>query len=131
MAWTSIMTSRLSPTSRPPLSRTTFQVRPKSLRLARRLRHDLVLMDLAMPGLDGVEATRAIRRELPETEVLTLTSVLEDRAVVGAVRAEAIDYLLKDVHAAELRRAIKAAAVGQVQLAPEAAARLLSEPART
>ncbi len=60
-------------------------------------------------------------------EVLALTSVLEDASVVGAVRAGAIGYLLKDTQADELRKAIKAAAEGQVQLAPQAAARLLRE----
>ena len=99
----------------------------EAVRLARQLRPDVVLMDLVMPEMDGIAATRAIRGELAETEVLALTSVLEDASVVGAVRAGAIGYLLKDTHADELRRAIKAAAAGQVQLAPEAAARLLRE----
>ena len=99
----------------------------EAVRLARQLRPDVVLMDLVMPEMDGIAATRAIRGELAETEVLALTSVLEDACVVGAVRAGAIGYLLKDTHADELRRAIKAAAAGQVQLAPEAAARLLRE----
>ena len=84
-------------------------------------------MDLLMPVMDGIAATSAIRRELPDTEVVALTSVLEDAAVVEAIRAGAIGYLLKDTEAHELRRAIKAAAVGQVQLSPQAAARLLRE----
>ena len=84
-------------------------------------------MDLLMPELDGIAATEVIRRELPDTEVVALTSVLEDASVVGAVRAGAIGYLLKDTRAAELRRAIKAAAAGQVQLSPSAAARLMRE----
>jgi DNA-binding NarL/FixJ family response regulator len=62
---------------------------------------------------------------VPDTEVLALTSVLEDALVVGAVRAGAIGYLLKDTQADELCRAIKAAAAGQVQLTPKAAARLM------
>ncbi|HLV97316.1 MAG TPA: response regulator transcription factor, partial [Ktedonobacterales bacterium] len=70
-------------------------------------------------------ATAAIRREVPETEVLALTSVLEDSLVVGAVRAGAIGYLLKDTQAEALCQAIKAAAAGQVQLTPKAAARLM------
>src|SRR5207244_1892898 len=65
------------------------------------------------------------RRELPDTEVLALTSVLEDASVVGAVRSGAIGYLLKDTDAEALCRAIKAAAAGQVQLTPQAAARLM------
>jgi two-component system, NarL family, response regulator LiaR len=97
----------------------------EALRLARQLKPDVVLMDLLMPVMDGIEATAAIRRELPETEVLALTSVLEDASVVGAVRAGAIGYLLKDTDAEALCRAIKAAAAGQVQLTPKAAARLM------
>jgi len=92
---------------------------------ARELKPDVVLMDLLMPVLDGIAATAAIRRELPEIEVLALTSVLEDASVVGAVRAGAIGYLLKDTQAEALCQAIKAAAAGQVQLTPKAAARLM------
>src|SRR2546423_147553 len=94
---------------------------------ARALRPDVVLMDLLMPVMDGIAATTAIRGELPDTEVVALTSVLEDASVVGAVRAGAIGYLLKDTQSDELCRAIKAAAAGQVQLAPQAAARLMRE----
>ena len=97
----------------------------QALSLARELTPDVVLMDLLMPGMDGIAATAAIRRDLPETEVLALTSVLEDASVVGAVRAGAIGYLLKDTQAEALCQAIKAAAAGQVQLTPKAAARLM------
>ena len=99
----------------------------EAVRLARQLRPDVVLMDLIMPGMDGVKATEILRQELPETEVLVLTSVLEDALVVDAVRAGAIGYLLKDTQADELCRAIKAVAAGQVQLSPQAAARLMQE----
>ena len=99
----------------------------EALRQARRLKPDVVLMDLVMPVMDGVKATGEIRRELPDTEVVALTSVLEDDSVTGAVKAGAIGYLLKNTGGEELRRAIKAAAAGQVQLAPEAAARLMRE----
>jgi DNA-binding NarL/FixJ family response regulator len=99
----------------------------EAVHLAHRLRPNVVLMDLLMPELDGVAATKIIRSELPETEVVALTSVLEDASVVGAVRAGAIGYLLKDTKAQELRQAIKSAAAGQVQLAPQAAARLMRE----
>lgn len=99
----------------------------EALRLAHELKPDVVLMDLIMPVMDGITAIGAIRREVPETEVVALTSVLEDDSVIGAVRAGAIGYLLKDTNADELARAIKAAAAGQVQLAPEAAARLMGE----
>ena len=95
----------------------------EAVRLARQLRPDVVLM----PVLDGIAATSAIRNELPETEVIALTSVLESAAVVGAVKAGAIGYLLKDTQAHELRRAIKAAAAGQVQLSPQASAYLVRE----
>ena len=95
--------------------------------MARALKPDVVLMDLLMPVMDGITAIGILRRELPDTEVLALTSVLEDASVVGAVRAGAIGYLLKDTESDELRRAIKAAAAGQVQLSPKAAARLMRE----
>jgi len=99
----------------------------EAVRLARELRPDVVLMDLLMPVMDGIAAIGQIRRDLPDVEVVALTSVLEDASVVGAVRAGAIGYLLKDTRAEELCRAIHAAAAGQVQLAPQAAARLLRE----
>jgi NarL family two-component system response regulator LiaR len=97
----------------------------EALSKARELTPDVVLMDLLMPGMDGITATAMIRRELPDTEILALTSVLEDASVVGAVRAGAIGYLLKDTKAEALCQAIKAAAAGQVQLTPKAAARLM------
>ena len=98
----------------------------EALKLAHQLQPDVVLMDLLMPVMDGIAAIAAVRRELPDTEVVALTSVLEGASVVDAVRAGAIGYLLKDADAQALRRVIKAAAAGQVQLSPEVAARLLS-----
>ena len=88
---------------------------------------DVVLMDLLMPEMDGIAATEIIKRQYPDIEVLALTSVLEDNAVIGVVRAGAIGYLLKDAEADELIRVIKAAAEGQVQLSPKAAERLMRE----
>ena len=99
----------------------------EAITLAHRLRPDVVLMDLLMPVMDGITATGLIRRELPEVEVVALTSVLEDEKVIGAIRAGAIGYLLKDTEVDELRRAIKAAAAGQVQLSPQVVERLLHE----
>src|SRR5437899_12884634 len=78
----------------------------EAVRLAHRLHPDVVLMDLLMPELDGITATDVIRRELPDTEVVALTSVLEDASVVGAVRAGAIGYLLKNTRAPERPEAL-------------------------
>lgn len=99
----------------------------EAVRLARELQPDVVLMDLLMPVMDGITAIENIRATLPDIEVLAVTSVLEDTAVIRAIRAGAIGYMLKDTQADDLCRAIKAAAAGQVQLSPEAASRLLRE----
>jgi DNA-binding NarL/FixJ family response regulator len=98
-----------------------------AVRIAGELKPDVVLMDMLMPVMDGIAATAEIRRTLPDTEVIAITSVLEDQAVIGAVKAGAIGYLLKDAEPEELRTAIKAAAAGQVHLTPRAAARLMRE----
>lgn len=99
----------------------------EAIEMVKTLKPDVVLMDLLMPVMDGISATQVIRREYFDTEVIALTSVLEDASVVNAVRAGAIGYLLKDTQADELCRAIKAAASGQVQLSPKAAERLMRE----
>ena len=99
----------------------------EAIQLARELPPQVVLMDLLMPGMGGVAATGTIRSEMPDVEVIALTSVLEDTAVTGAIRAGAIGYLLKNTEADELRQAVKSAAAGQVHLSPEAAARLVRE----
>ncbi|MCB8986712.1 MAG: response regulator transcription factor [Ardenticatenaceae bacterium] len=99
----------------------------QAIQLAGDLKPDVVLMDLLMPVLDGIEATAVIRRDYPDTEVIALTSVLEDASIMAAMRAGATGYLLKDTQADELCRAIKSAAAGQVQLSPQVAARLIQE----
>lgn len=88
---------------------------------------DVVVMDLLMPVLDGVSATREIRARFPEVEVLALTSALDDSRVIGAVEAGATGYLLKDASSGVLLDAIHAAARGEVRLHPEAAKRLVRE----
>jgi NarL family two-component system response regulator LiaR len=99
----------------------------EAIEKARRWRPDVVLMDLLIPVIDGISAISIIRRESPETEVIALTSVLDSASVAGSIRAGAIGYLLKDAQANELRKAIKAAAAGQVQLSPQASSYLLHE----
>lgn len=91
---------------------------------ARKLKPDIVLMDILMPGMDGLEATAVIRRELPDTEVIALTSVLDDAVIHQTIRAGAIGYILKDTGSDELCRAIRAAYGGQVQLSRQAAQRM-------
>ncbi len=99
----------------------------EAVTLAHQLRPDVVLMDLLMPVMDGLSAITEIRRDLPETEIVALTSVLEDSIVTDVVRAGAIGYLLKDASGDEVIRAIKSAAAGEVHLSPQAAARLVRD----
>ncbi len=99
----------------------------EAVQRAEALRPDVVLMDLIMPVMSGLEATAEIRRRGLPTQVIVVTSVIEEAAVTAVIRAGAIGYLLKDTEADELRRAIKAAAAGRAQLSPQIAARLLAE----
>jgi NarL family two-component system response regulator LiaR len=99
----------------------------QALERARQVQPDVVLMNLMMPRMDGVTATAALRQEWPETEVLILTSALDEERILAAIRAGAIGYLLKDITPEELRAAIHAAAAGQVQLASQVLAGLLRE----
>jgi DNA-binding NarL/FixJ family response regulator len=92
-----------------------------------RLAPDVVLMDLVMPGVDGIEAIRRIHERSPGTRVVVLTSYADDTKVVPAVRAGAAGFLLKDVQPAELAAAIRVVAAGGAQLAPAVTARVLQE----
>jgi NarL family two-component system response regulator LiaR len=96
-----------------------------AVRLCDRLQPDVVLMDLVMPGMDGAQATRAIREKCPAIEVIALTSFKEKELVERALEAGAIGYLLKNVSAGELARAIREAHAGRPTLAPEAAQALI------
>lgn len=87
----------------------------------------VVLMDLLMPVMTGVEATREIKTRHPDIEVVALTSVLEDRLVIDAVEAGAAGYLLKETGPETLFEAIRAASRGEVRLDPKAQKRLISE----
>jgi DNA-binding NarL/FixJ family response regulator len=95
--------------------------------LARTEQPDVVLMDLEMPELDGIEATRRIRDALPETQVVVLTSFSDRERILDALDAGAAGYLLKDAEPEELLRSIRVAAAGQAPLAPQAASALVAE----
>jgi NarL family two-component system response regulator LiaR len=86
---------------------------------------DVVLMDMVMPDMDGAAATRAIRQQFPQVQVIALTSFKEGDLVKNALEAGAIGYLLKDVSADELARAIRAAHAGRATLSAEAAQALV------
>ena len=89
------------------------------------LHPDVILMDLMMPGTDGVTATRLIREKHPQTQIIALTSFQEDELVQNAMKAGAIGYLMKNVSAQELSAAIRAARAGKMTLSPEAAQALV------
>lgn len=97
----------------------------QALRLCEQVKPDVVLMDLVMPGMDGAAATHAIREKCPSIQVIALTSFKEQDLVQGALQAGAIGYLLKNVSADELARAIRSAHAGLPTLAPEAAQALI------
>lgn len=93
----------------------------EALRMCEEAHPDVVLMDMMMPGMDGVAATRAIRESYPGVQVIALTSFQEGNLVQDALQAGAIGYLLKDVDMDELATAIRSASSGRATLAPGAA----------
>jgi NarL family two-component system response regulator LiaR len=100
----------------------------RGVNLAHKLRPDVVLTDLLLPDIDGVTVTQRIRAELPETQVVILTSMDEERAsVVRAIHAGAIGYVVKSANIDELVQTIRSAADGQVHLSAKAAAGLVQE----
>lgn len=101
-----------------------------ALEEVRRTRPDVVLMDLRMPGVGGVEATRRLRAEFPECRVIVLTTFEEDEEVFAALRAGAVGYLLKASPSAKLCEAIRLAARGESLLEPSVATKLVAEFAR-
>ena len=105
----------------------------EAVRICDRSRADVVLMDLVMPGMDGAQATHAIRERCRTIQVIALTSFKEQDLVEGVLEAGAIGYLLKNVSADELARAVREAHAGRPTLAPEAAQALIQarrEPPR-
>jgi DNA-binding NarL/FixJ family response regulator len=98
----------------------------EAVRRAAELRPDVVLMDLRMPALDGVAATRRLRVEQPDVRVIALTTFDDDEDVFAALRAGAVGYLLKDVSSARLVEAVLAAARGESVLQPSVAAKVVA-----
>jgi two-component system, NarL family, response regulator LiaR len=88
---------------------------------------DVILMDLMMPGMDGVEATRRVKQVSPRTQIIVLTSYHQDEHIFPAIRAGALSYMLKDVGPAELADALRKAAAGEAVLHPRVAARVVQE----
>jgi len=96
-----------------------------AIRLCAEIQPDVILMDMVMPDMDGAAATRLIRQQFPQVQVIALTSFKEGDLVKNALEAGAIGYLLKDVSADELVEAIRAAHAGRATLSPEAAQALV------
>jgi two-component system, NarL family, response regulator LiaR len=99
----------------------------EAVRLAAELAPDVVLMDLIMPGLDGVEATRQVKKVSPRSQVIVVTSYHEDEHIFPAIRAGALSYVLKDIDPDDLAEAIRRANAGEAVLNPRVAARLVKE----
>jgi NarL family two-component system response regulator LiaR len=92
----------------------------EAVQLCRKIKPDVILMDLMMPEMDGITATRAILADYPEIKIIAITSFEEEELVQGVLAAGAISYLLKNVTADELAKAIRDAASGRSTLSPEA-----------
>lgn len=103
----------------------------EALRLCAELRPDVVLMDLRMPGMDGITAIEKLRQSQPEIAVVILTTFNEDELMLRGIRAGARGFLLKDTNRGTLFNAIRAAARGETLLQPEIMARLLTAAAPT
>lgn len=99
----------------------------EAVEVARERPPDVVLMDLIMPGMDGVEATRQVKQVSPRTQVIVLTSYHQDEHIFPAIRAGALSYLLKDVEPTALAEAVRQAAAGEATLHPQVAARVVQE----
>jgi two-component system, NarL family, response regulator LiaR len=99
----------------------------EAVRMVGELVPDVVLMDLIMPGMDGVEATRQVRKISPHTQVIVVTSYHEDEHIFPAIRAGALSYVLKDIDPDDLAEAVRRASAGEAVLAPRVAARLVKE----
>lgn len=99
----------------------------EAVSLTQALVPDVVLMDLSMPGMGGVEATKRVREVSPHTQVVALTSFHDDTYVFPAIKAGALSYLLKDAGPAEIADAVRAAARGEAKLHPRIAGRLLQQ----
>jgi two-component system, NarL family, response regulator LiaR len=99
----------------------------EAVNLAKEFIPDVVLMDLVMPGMDGVETTRKVKNISPRTQIIILTSFHQDEYIFPALQAGAISYLLKDVKAAELVEAIRRAARGEATLHPRIASRVIKK----
>jgi NarL family two-component system response regulator LiaR len=97
----------------------------EAVKLAQEFVPNVVLMDLVMPGMDGVEATRKVKDVSPRTQIIILTSFHQDEYIFPALQAGAISYQLKDVKASELVEAIRRAARGEATLHPKIAARVI------
>lgn len=99
----------------------------EAVRLVSEHAPDVVIVDLVMPGMDGVEVTRQVKQTSPRTQVIVLTSYHQDEHIFPAIRAGALSYLLKDVGPAELAEAVRKAAAGEAVLHPRVAARVVQE----